>query len=76
MGGRYVSLLNIGRSSNYVSLLSSSNMGGETAGSVASFFGNSSNIAYTGGETAGSVASSSFGTSCSTSTSGSFSAIT
>lgn len=75
MGGRYVSLLSSYGSSNYVSLLSS-NRGGETAGSVASTFSGSSNIAFLGGETAGSVAYSSSGSggSCSSSC-GSFSSI-
>jgi len=56
----YVSLLNINGSGSPVVLFSTAK-GGETAGSVASYFNSSSRIAYLGGETAGSVASSSSG---------------
>lgn len=72
MNSQYISLLSVNGSSNYVSLLSSSKGGGETAGTVAS-----SSTGYQGSslgaETAGSVACSSgggFSSSC-----GAFSAI-
>lgn len=71
MGNQYISLLSTNGTSNYVSLLSSSKGGGETAGTVANSSSGYKGSSY-GAETAGSVAcgSSGFSSGC-----GAFSAI-